>query len=626
MNMDPKAAAIAMEQMKKMSPEQMQEMMRMAQMNPDMMRQAMNQMNNMRPDDWARASEHISNMSASDLQRQAAQAQQQLHGQQQYVLNASKQLKAEGNALHNSGKYKAAAEKYERAKENVKSFESTEAVELQRSCMLNLSSCYLNLKEYSKCIQECSQVLDGDRDNLKALYRRGQAYLSLSKWGDSASDLERAVRLSNHDPDQQRLIREKLQQAQDQLSSLYKGGVIIEDVTEEVSTSSSSAPAPVADVRVVNNGAPSISGTRTTPADSGYKDMAAEAARMMSMNPEMAKIAAEMMKNMPPEQLAAMTEQAGLPGGMKVTPEMARMAADSLSSMSPEDISRMAEASSTASGAGVPQLSPEMQNMASEMMSKMSIEDMKKMQEMASNMGLPGSSVAPSASATGHSTGRADDASSLMMSQSNASTSIPAALSPNMAKMAAEMMGKMKPDELAQMTEMAAKMGSTTGFPGSPGMPQMTPDMVKMASQMMANMKPEDMEKMSKMAASMGMPGPGGAMPSNMDMGDMAAKMNDPAFMESAMAMMKNMDEASISNMMMSSGMCKSKEQAEAMAKQMKGMNDSQMKMMLKAAQVVQSGAKVVQKTKDFILSKGALLLALLLLLIAVILRFFGVM
>jgi hypothetical protein len=53
-----------------------------------------------------------------------------------------------------------------------------------------------------------------------------------------------------------------------------------------------------------------------------------------------------------------------------------------------------------------------------------------------------------------------------------------------------------------------------------------------------------------------------------MDMGDIASKMNDPAFMESAMSMMKDMDEASIANMMMSSGMCKSQEQAESMAKQ----------------------------------------------------------
>jgi hypothetical protein len=46
---------------------------------------------------------------------------------------------------------------------------------------------------------------------------------------------------------------------------------------------------------------------------------------------------------------------------------------------------------------------------------------------------------------------------------------------------AAEMMGKMKPEELAQMTEMAAKMGPASGsLSSAPGMPQMTPDMMKM--------------------------------------------------------------------------------------------------------------------------------------------------
>ena len=46
-------------------------------------------------------------------------------------------------------------------------------------------------------------------------------------------------------------------------------------------------------------------------------DMLASAQKMMAENPEMAKMAAEMMKNMPPEQLAAMTENSGIPG-MKV--------------------------------------------------------------------------------------------------------------------------------------------------------------------------------------------------------------------------------------------------------------------------------------------------------------------
>ncbi len=63
-------------------------------------------MGNMRPEDWSRASEEISKMKPEEMQRQAQQAQAQMSSQQQYVLTASKQLKNEGNALHNAGDYR----------------------------------------------------------------------------------------------------------------------------------------------------------------------------------------------------------------------------------------------------------------------------------------------------------------------------------------------------------------------------------------------------------------------------------------------------------------------------------------------------------------------------------------
>lgn len=44
--------------------------------------------------------------------------------------------------------------------------------------------------------------------------------------------------------------------------------------------------------------------------------------------------------------------------------------------------------------------------------------------------------------------------------------------------------------------------------------------------------------------------------------------MSDPKFLESAMGMMRGMDEQSLATMMMSSGACGSQAQAEAMAKQ----------------------------------------------------------
>ena len=61
-------------------------------------------------------------------------------------------------------------------------------------------------------------AVPGEQDNLKALYRRGQAYLGSTHWQAAASDLERAAKLSASDPAQLKLIREKLQEAKDQIS------------------------------------------------------------------------------------------------------------------------------------------------------------------------------------------------------------------------------------------------------------------------------------------------------------------------------------------------------------------------------------------------------------------------
>ena len=120
------------------------------------------QMKNMKAEDWDRAKQQISGMSTEELARQANQAQSQLSAQQKYVLDAAVQLKNQGNSLHGAGKYAEAVEKYDKARTNVDGHSSTEAAELRKACMLNLSSCYLNLKRYDKCVEECNQVLTGE--------------------------------------------------------------------------------------------------------------------------------------------------------------------------------------------------------------------------------------------------------------------------------------------------------------------------------------------------------------------------------------------------------------------------------------------------------------------------------
>jgi hypothetical protein len=76
-------------------------------------------------------------------------------------LQASQQIKNEGNQLHTSKQYAAAIEKYKRAASNVAAFTSSDAAELRKACALNLASCHLALQEWPECIEQCNSVLAG---------------------------------------------------------------------------------------------------------------------------------------------------------------------------------------------------------------------------------------------------------------------------------------------------------------------------------------------------------------------------------------------------------------------------------------------------------------------------------
>jgi len=83
-----------------------------------------------------------------------------------------------------------------------------------------------------------------EQNDLKALYRRGQAFLGLQDWPAARRDLKRAVKLAELDAAQRPLIQAKLEQAEAHCatnSSAYRDGdVVIEDVTD----GGADAPAP----------------------------------------------------------------------------------------------------------------------------------------------------------------------------------------------------------------------------------------------------------------------------------------------------------------------------------------------------------------------------------------------
>ncbi|GIL72091.1 hypothetical protein Vretimale_511 [Volvox reticuliferus] len=715
--MDANMMKLAMEQMRKMSPEQLQAMMR--NMPPDAMNQAMAQMKDMKPEDWELAKQQMASMDPDTIARQAAQA--------------SNQLKNEGNQLHGRGAYKDAAEKYERAKSNVESFTSKEARDLVRACTLNLSSCYLNLKQFDNCVEQCNQVLTGEPDNLKALYRRGQAYLGSCNCIAAAADLDRALRLAlQTDPSQAQPIREKLQEAKDQIGALRAAGKLPPAEPKGVAAAAPAVPGPLVPESAsasTSMSAPGSGGSGSSGRPAPNPEDLARVSDMLRSNPDMVKQAQDMMGGMSDEDLRGMARQMGMdvdpgilrnglgnmdmdlmakvsrmqaelppdlrgpdairnPESMKrlaevmaQKPEMAASMGQVLSSLDPEKLQEMSRAVGLPPGVTI---TPEMAKAAAESFKQMSpqevqaaIQTVSKMQQQqqpappsssAESSGNTGVESRVASSGTASTSGRnataavrspgvagmppvdprmAAEMLSAMSPEQLASMSkmVPGMdkiqLTPEMAKMAAEMMKNMTAEDISHVHEMAAAMQGdaaaseapatnnqsavAAAIPAAGGFP---PEMVTAAAAMMKNMGPEDIARMQEMAAKMGMTSGGPAGPSmGLSPGaGMAAMFSNPEMMESAVRMMKNMDPEALTTMMMSSGMCKDRAQAEVMARQMSSLSDTQLRMMMKAAGTVQNAREAGARALAWARANMWLVLALIVLLLALVLKWLGYM
>ncbi|KAH9679935.1 peptidylprolyl isomerase [Citrus sinensis] len=122
----------------------------------------------------------------------------------QEKIEAAGKKKEEGNVLFKAGKYERASKRYEKAVNYIgydSSFsdeEKQQAKVLKITCNLNNAACKLKLKEYKQAEKLCSKVLELDSKNVKALYRRVQAYIQLVDLDLAELDIKKALEI---DPD-----------------------------------------------------------------------------------------------------------------------------------------------------------------------------------------------------------------------------------------------------------------------------------------------------------------------------------------------------------------------------------------------------------------------------------------
>ncbi|KAF5746276.1 peptidyl-prolyl cis-trans isomerase FKBP62-like [Tripterygium wilfordii] len=122
----------------------------------------------------------------------------------QEKIEAAGKKKEEGNAFFKAGKYFKASKRYEKAVKFIdydSSFseeEKKQARALKVACNLNDAACKLKLKDYKQAEKLCTKVLELDSRNVKALYRRAQAYIQLADLDLAEFDIKKALEI---DPD-----------------------------------------------------------------------------------------------------------------------------------------------------------------------------------------------------------------------------------------------------------------------------------------------------------------------------------------------------------------------------------------------------------------------------------------
>ncbi|XP_078439761.1 tetratricopeptide repeat (TPR)-like superfamily protein [Wolffia australiana] len=243
--------------------------------------------------------------------------------------------------------------------------------------------------------------------------------------------------------------------------------------------------------------------------------------------------------------------------------------------------------------------------------------------------------------------------------QSFVSTADPASLasmgggqiSPEMIKVASEMISKMKPDELQAMLQTAAVVN---GGRTAPTFPQLSPEMAQMASERISKMSPDELQKMVEATSSMNPafsshssrtrgkshpstsarpassveegPSSGPSLsPSMADIQDNLKDMSkDPATRQMMAAMMKNMNPEMMVCMSEQFGMKLTKEDVAKAQQAMSSLSPDDIDRMMKWAERVQKGVETAKKTKNWLMGPKGLILAFCILILAFVFHQLG--
>ncbi|CAO2840938.1 unnamed protein product [Amaranthus hypochondriacus] len=575
---DPEFFRIAQEQMNRMSPAELAKIQQHMMSNPDLLQMASDGMKNLRPEDLRMAAEQMKHVPPEEIAQigekmanaspeEIASMRARADAQMAYEMNAAEMLKKQGNELHSKGKYQEAAQKYLRAKNNLSGVPVARGRALQLACSLNLMSCYLKTRQFHDCINEGIEVLSYDERNVKALYRRGQAYKELSQLENAVSDLSKAHEVS---PDDE-TIAEVLWEAKKCLGNVgisqSSTGLVIEEITDEVE-------------------AVSTERDKRTSQDCSVSEP--EENKSFNINRPTTE----------PEVLHALKED----------PDTIRSFQNFISRADPEILARMNLGKTE-------EIPTDMLKTASNMIGRMSPEELQNMMKMASTFqGETGSNF----------------------NDKFGPGSVPPNLSPEMLKTAGDMMGKMSPEELRRMFEMASSLkqnsipcsSSDSGSGSSSGRLSSESETKFTETRDLPVHRNNVFSERSSLSGSYSDLGTTSQASYPTSMGDMQEQMRnqmkDPAMRQMFSSMLKNMSPDMMASMSEQFGLKFSKEDAAKAQEVMASLSPEDLDRMMRWADKLQRGVEGAKKTKNWLLGRPGMILAICMLILGVILHWFG--
>ncbi|KAG6640123.1 hypothetical protein I3843_10G141800 [Carya illinoinensis] len=112
------------------------------------------------------------------------------------IMDEAEKIRLTGNRLFKEGKFELAKAKYDKVLREFNHVnpqdddEGKEFANTRNLLHLNVAACQLKLGECRKSIETCNKVLDANPAHVKALYRRGMAYMAAGDFEEARADFK----------------------------------------------------------------------------------------------------------------------------------------------------------------------------------------------------------------------------------------------------------------------------------------------------------------------------------------------------------------------------------------------------------------------------------------------------